>query len=156
MINIELKSGIAEYLAESLSRTFSIGGNHFTHTARKNVRLTYVVMDNSVYGLTKNQTSPTSPIGFKSKTDIWGSKDRPINPIKQAISAGATFVARSFSGDKAQLVPILKAIQSRDPQMILALNADKEAPFGMVLKVLDNLKEAGVKGSLTAFMERVK
>ena len=55
-----------------------------------------------------------------------------------------------------RLVPILKAIQSRDPQMILALNADKEAPFGMVLKVLDNLKEAGVKGSLTAFMERVK
>ena len=53
-------------------------------------------------------------------------------------------------------MPILKAIQSRDPQMVLALNADKEAPFGMVLKVLDSLKEAGVKGSLTAFMERVK
>ena len=48
---------------------FSIGGNHFTHTARKNVKLTYVVMDNWVYGLTKKQTSPTSPLGFKSKTD---------------------------------------------------------------------------------------
>ena len=48
---------------------FSIGGNHFTHTARKNIKMTYVVMDNFVYGLTKKQTSPTSPIGFKSKTD---------------------------------------------------------------------------------------
>ena len=74
---------------------FSIGGNHFSHTARKNVKLTYVVMDNHVYGLTKKQTSPTSPIGFKSKTDVWGSTDRPINPMKQAIAAGATFVART-------------------------------------------------------------
>ena len=60
---------------------FSIGGNHFTHTARKNIKLTYVVMDNQVYGLTKAQTSPTTPIGHKSKTDIWGSTDRPINPM---------------------------------------------------------------------------
>src|SRR5678809_1685880 len=52
---------------------FSIGGNHFNHTARKNVKLTYVVMDNHVYGLTKKQTSPTSPLGFKSKTDVWGA-----------------------------------------------------------------------------------
>ncbi|MBG87430.1 MAG: pyruvate ferredoxin oxidoreductase [Verrucomicrobiales bacterium] len=74
---------------------FSIGGNHFNHTARKNVRLTYVVMDNWVYGLTKKQTSPTSPVGFKSKTDMWGAVDPPINPAKQAIAAGATFVARS-------------------------------------------------------------
>ena len=74
---------------------FSIGGNHFNHTARKNVKMTYVVMDNHVYGLTKKQTSPTSPIGFKSKTDVWGSTDRPINPMKQAIAAGATFVARA-------------------------------------------------------------
>ena len=54
---------------------FSIGGNHFNHTARKNVKLTYVVMDNWVYGLTKKQTSPTSPLGFKSKTDQWGAVD---------------------------------------------------------------------------------
>ena len=51
---------------------FSIGGNHLTHTARKNIKMTYVVMDNWVYGLTKKQTSPTSPLGFKSKTDYRG------------------------------------------------------------------------------------
>ena len=93
---------------------FSIGGNHFTHTARKNVRLTYVVMDNSVYGLTKNQTSPTSPIGFKSKTDIWGSKDRPINPIKQAISAGATFVARTTATSPNHVLAMMEAAMDHD------------------------------------------
>jgi 2-oxoglutarate ferredoxin oxidoreductase subunit beta len=76
---------------------FSIGGNHFTHTARKNVNMTLVVMDNQVYGLTKKQTSPTSPLGFKSKTDGWGAIDYPINPLKQAIAMGATFVARTTS-----------------------------------------------------------
>src|SRR6266404_2726916 len=72
---------------------FSIGGNHLNHGARKNVNLTYFIMDNFVYGLTKKQTSPTSPIGFKSKTDPTGAIDMPVNPMKQLISAGATFIA---------------------------------------------------------------
>jgi 2-oxoglutarate ferredoxin oxidoreductase subunit beta len=76
---------------------FSIGGNHLVHTARKNPRLTYVIMDNSVYGLTKKQTSPTSPIGFKSKTDPWGAMDQPINPMRTLLNSGATFVARSHA-----------------------------------------------------------
>ena len=76
---------------------FSIGGNHLTHTARKNVRITYVIMDNSVYGLTKKQTSPTSPLGFKSKTDPWGALDQPINPMRTLLNSGATFVARSHA-----------------------------------------------------------
>lgn len=76
---------------------FSIGGNHLNHAARKNIKMTYVIMDNFVYGLTKKQTSPTSPLGFKSKTDPWGAVDQPINPMKQLIAAGATFIARSHS-----------------------------------------------------------
>ncbi len=76
---------------------FSIGGNHLVHTARKNVNLTYVIMDNSVYGLTKKQTSPTSPIGFKSKTDPTGAMDQPINPMRALLNTGATFVARSHA-----------------------------------------------------------
>lgn len=88
---------------------FSIGGNHFNHTARKNVNLTYVVMDNYVYGLTKKQTSPTSPEGFKSKTDLWGAVDRPINPMKQAIAAGATFVARTTHTNPKQLLAMMEA-----------------------------------------------
>jgi len=93
---------------------FSIGGNHFNHTARKNIKLTYVVMDNFVYGLTKKQTSPTSPIGFKSKTDAWGSTDRPINPMKQAISAGATFVARSTAVNVNHLMQMMEAAMDHD------------------------------------------
>jgi len=93
---------------------FSIGGNHFSHTARKNVKLSYVVMDNQVYGLTKNQTSPTSPVGYKSKTDIWGSNDRPINPIKQAISAGATFVARTSATNPNHVLAMMDQAMDHD------------------------------------------
>jgi 2-oxoglutarate/2-oxoacid ferredoxin oxidoreductase subunit beta len=88
---------------------FSIGGNHFNHTARKNINMTYVVMDNWVYGLTKKQTSPTSPLGFKSKTDIWGSVDYPINPMKQAIAAGATFVARTTHTNPNHVLQMMEA-----------------------------------------------
>ncbi|MEO0445051.1 MAG: 2-oxoacid:ferredoxin oxidoreductase subunit beta [Verrucomicrobiota bacterium] len=76
---------------------FSIGGNHLEHTARKNVNLTYVIMDNFVYGLTKKQTSPTSPVGFKSKTDPWGAGDEPVNPMRKLVGSGATFVARTHA-----------------------------------------------------------
>ena len=93
---------------------FSIGGNHFNHTARKNVKLTYCVMDNWVYGLTKKQTSPTSPIGFKSKTDVTGALDQPINPMKQAISAGATFVARTTHTNPNHVLQMMEAAMDHD------------------------------------------
>lgn len=76
---------------------FSIGGNHLEHGARKNINLTYVIMDNFVYGLTKKQTSPTSPLGYKSKTDPTGAIDQPVNPIKKLLAAGATFIARTHA-----------------------------------------------------------
>lgn len=93
---------------------FSIGGNHFTHTARKNIKLTCVAMDNWVYGLTKKQTSPTSPLGFKSKTDTWGAIDYPINPMKQALAAGATFVARTSHTNPNHLVQMMEAAMEHD------------------------------------------
>lgn len=76
---------------------YSIGGNHLMHAARKNVNLSYVVMDNQVYGLTKNQTSPTTPLGHKSKTDPRGAIDRPVNPMAQLVASGATFIARTHT-----------------------------------------------------------
>jgi 2-oxoglutarate ferredoxin oxidoreductase subunit beta len=87
---------------------YSIGGNHLEHGARKNINLTYVIMDNFVYGLTKKQTSPTSPIGFKSKTDPIGAIDRPINPMKKLIYAGATFIARSHAAQPAHMIAMLE------------------------------------------------
>jgi 2-oxoglutarate ferredoxin oxidoreductase subunit beta len=93
---------------------FSIGGNHVNHTARKNIRMTYVIMDNFVYGLTKKQTSPTSPIGFKSKTDIWGAVDQPINPMKQLIAAGASFVARTTHTNPNHVLQTMEAAMDHD------------------------------------------
>src|SRR4051812_7320495 len=87
---------------------FSIGGNHLDHGARKNIKLTYVIMDNSVYGLTKKQTSPTSPIGFKSKTDPTGAIDQPVNPIKKLITAGATFVARTHANQINHMISMFE------------------------------------------------
>ncbi len=93
---------------------FSIGGNHLVHTARKNPRLTYVIMDNSVYGLTKKQTSPTSPLGFKSKTDPWGAFDQPINPMRTLINSGATFVARSHATQVNHMVEMMLRAAQHD------------------------------------------
>jgi 2-oxoglutarate/2-oxoacid ferredoxin oxidoreductase subunit beta len=93
---------------------FSIGGNHLNHTARKNIKMTYVIMDNWVYGLTKKQTSPTSPLGFKSKTDIWGAVDHPINPMKQLVSAGATFIARTTHTNPNHVLQMMEAAMDHD------------------------------------------
>lgn len=93
---------------------FSIGGNHVNHTARKNVKMTYVIMDNFVYGLTKKQTSPTSPIGFKSKTDTTGAKDQPINPMKQLVAAGASFIARTTSTNPKHLLSMMDKAMDHD------------------------------------------
>ena len=93
---------------------FSIGGNHLVHTARKNVNLTYVIMDNSVYGLTKKQTSPTSPIGFKTKTDPTGAIDQPINPMRTLLNSGATFVARSHATQVNHMVDMMLRAAKHD------------------------------------------
>ena len=87
---------------------FGIGGNHFVHSMRRNVDLTYVVMDNQIYGLTTGQTSPTSRIGMKTKSMPFGNIEAPINPISLALAAGATFVARGFSGDQKHLTDLIK------------------------------------------------
>ena len=93
---------------------YGIGGNHFVHTMRRNVDLTYIVMDNQIYGLTTGQISPTSVKGMKTKSTPHGSVENPINPIPMAIVGGATYVARAFSGKQKHMVEILKgAIQHR-------------------------------------------
>jgi 2-oxoglutarate ferredoxin oxidoreductase subunit beta len=93
---------------------FGIGCGHFVHTMRRNLDLTYIVMDNQIYGLTTGQTSPTSRIGMKTKSMPFGNVDAPVNPISLALSAGATFVARGFSGDQKHLVDLLrKAIEHK-------------------------------------------
>lgn len=93
---------------------FGIGAGHFVHAMRRNVNLTYIVLDNQIYGLTTGQTSPTSRIGMKTKSNPFGNGDTPVNPITLALAAGATFVGRGFSGDQKHLTELLKqAIQHK-------------------------------------------
>ena len=91
---------------------FAIGASHLLHAARRNVDLTYIIMDNAVYGLTKGQTSPTSDYGYATKTTPKGSKDAPLNPLLLALAAGASFVGRAFSARPKELTSmILEAIE---------------------------------------------
>ncbi len=85
----------------------SIGPGHFLHAARRNADVTYVMMDNEIYGLTKGQAAPTTPHGEKTKSTVYGNPEEPIDPCEMAISFGATFVGRGFSGDLKTLVPLL-------------------------------------------------
>lgn len=78
---------------------FSIGGNHLPHVVRRNVDLSYFVMDNSIYGLTKGQMSPTTPRGEVTSTTIYGSIDEPMRPLRLMMGYGATFVAQSTPVD---------------------------------------------------------
>ncbi len=86
----------------------SIGLGQFAHAMRRGVRMVYIVENNGVYGLTKGQFSATADQGSKSKKGIV-NHDSPVDLIGMALQLGATFVGRSFSGDKAQLVPLIKA-----------------------------------------------
>lgn len=85
-----------------------IGGNHFIHTCRRNINMTYIMHDNRIYGLTTGQVSPTSPKGFRTKSTPSGVIEEPVNPVLLALAAGASFVARGFSGDTRQLTEIIK------------------------------------------------
>ena len=87
---------------------YGIGGNHFVHTARRNVDLTYIVMNNQIYGLTTGQVSPTSCDGMKTKSTPFGSVERPVNPITSSIMNGATFVARGYSADPKHLNMLIR------------------------------------------------
>ena len=93
---------------------YGIGCGHFVHAMRRNVDLTYVTMNNQIYGLTTGQASPTSMIGQKTKSTPTGVIENPIDPIALALASGATYVARGFSGDVKQLADLVAgAIQHK-------------------------------------------
>lgn len=87
---------------------FSIGGNHFLHACRRNVDITYIVMDNEVYGMTKGQASPTTEADWcASKLTPHGTGVAPVQPLNLALAAGANFIARGFSGDPQGLTRMI-------------------------------------------------
>src|SRR5271166_1630100 len=88
---------------------FSIGGGHVPHAIRRNLDLTYIVMDNQIYGLTKGQLSPTSPRGLKTPTSEYGSFEEPVNPLLYVLAYGANFVAQGTPTDMAGLTEVIEA-----------------------------------------------
>ncbi len=86
---------------------FGIGAGHFVHAMRRNVDLTYVTMDNQIYGLTTGQASPTSMMGHKTKSTPTGVIENPLDPIALALASGATYIARGFSGDVKQMADLI-------------------------------------------------
>jgi len=88
--------------------SYGEGGNHFIHNIRRNVDITHFVHDNQIYGLTKGQASPTTDVGHVTEIQPYGSNNIPMNPLLLAISLGAGFVARAFSGDKQHLKHIME------------------------------------------------
>ncbi len=114
-LNVFVHTGDGDCLAE--------GGNHFLHTCRRNHNLTILLHDNGLYALTTGQTCPTSPKGFKSKSTPQGNTDEPILPAYLAIAAGATFVARAYSGDMPKLT-----------EMIIAANKHQGTSFIDILQ----------------------
>jgi 2-oxoglutarate/2-oxoacid ferredoxin oxidoreductase subunit beta len=92
----------------------SIGGNHLVHALRRNVNLKILLFNNEIYGLTKGQYSPTSPLGAVHKSTPMGSTDRPVNPVSLALGAEATFVARTIDTDRAHLTEVLNAAYAHE------------------------------------------
>jgi 2-oxoglutarate ferredoxin oxidoreductase subunit beta len=87
----------------------AIGGNHFLHSSRRNLDVAYFLMDNEIYGLTKGQVAPTTPAGDKTKSTIYGNPEPAVDPCELAVSFGATWVGRGFSGDPKSLVELMTA-----------------------------------------------
>jgi 2-oxoglutarate ferredoxin oxidoreductase subunit beta len=87
---------------------YAIGAGHFLHAVRRNPNMTYIVMDNQTYGLTKGQSSPTSMLGYLSGTSPSGNPDAPLNGLAVALAAGGTFLARGFSSEPKAMVELIK------------------------------------------------
>jgi len=85
----------------------AIGGNHLLHSARRNLDVTYILMDNEIYGLTKGQVAPTTPQGDKTKSTYYGNPEPAFDPCELAVSFGATWVGRAFSGDVKGTVDLM-------------------------------------------------
>jgi 2-oxoglutarate ferredoxin oxidoreductase subunit beta len=87
---------------------FSIGGGHIPHVARRNIDLTYLTLDNRIYGLTKGQLSPTSRVGLETKSSPWGAVEEPVNPILYVLAYGAKFVAQGTPADMDGLAQLIE------------------------------------------------
>ncbi len=125
---------------------YAIGMGHFLHTIRRNPDVTYIVMDNHIYGLTKGQTSPTSARGFRTHTSPSGNIEQPVRPLMLALSAGATYIAQGFSSWQGQLAHLIEdAIRHPGFSLVNVLSPcvtyNKEDTYDLYKSSLFNLDE---------------
>ena len=117
-----------------------IGGGHLPHICRRDINVNYLLFDNSIYGLTKGQTSPSSPTGFKTKTTPDGNLDQPLNATLMTLAYGAGFVARLFAGDPEGITrALLEGI--KHPGFAFFHIYTSCVTFDKQFKTWDNLKE---------------
>lgn len=124
----------------------SIGGNHFIHAARKNPNITYIMMDNEIYALTKGQCSPTSRIGTVTKCNPYAWTADRINPVLMALSFNASYVARGYSGDLKQLEQlILGGLEHKGFSFIHVMSPcvqyNKVSSFEKIKEIIKNIPE---------------
>jgi 2-oxoglutarate ferredoxin oxidoreductase subunit beta len=125
---------------------FGIGMGHFIHAIRRNVDITYIVMDNHIYGLTTGQASPTSDVGAKTKTSPYGTVEAPIAPLQLALAQNCSFVAQGFSGNIKQLVSLIeKAILHKGFSFVNVFSPcvtfNKTNTYEFYKSALDNVDE---------------
>jgi 2-oxoglutarate ferredoxin oxidoreductase subunit beta len=128
----------------------AIGGNHFIHACRRNIDMTYLIMNNNIYGMTGGQFSPTTPFGAKASTTPYGNPDPPFDIAKLAIGAGATFVARGTAYHAAQIEKLLtEAMRHKGFSVVEILDSCPTAygrrnKFKSVIEMMKDLKDSAV------------
>jgi 2-oxoglutarate/2-oxoacid ferredoxin oxidoreductase subunit beta len=128
----------------------AIGGNHFIHACRRNIDMTYLIMNNNIYGMTGGQFSPTTPYGAKASTTPYGNPDPPFDIARLAIGAGATFVARGTAFHAAQIDKLLvEAIRHKGFSVVEILDScpttfGRKNKFKSVVEMMNHLKEIAV------------
>jgi 2-oxoglutarate ferredoxin oxidoreductase subunit beta len=128
----------------------AIGGNHFIHACRRNIDITYLIMNNNIYGMTGGQFSPTTPYGAKATTTPYGNPDPPFDIARLAIGAGATFVARGTAFHASQIDKLLvEAIRHKGFSVVEILDScpttfGRRNKFKSVIEMMNHLKEIAV------------
>jgi 2-oxoglutarate ferredoxin oxidoreductase subunit beta len=118
----------------------AIGGGHLPHVARRNVNIKYLLFDNSIYGLTKGQPSPSTPMGAKTKASPYGTHDKPLNATLMALTYGASFVARLFAGDPKGITRALME-GTKHPGFAIFHIYTSCVTFDKTFKTWDHLKQ---------------
>jgi 2-oxoglutarate ferredoxin oxidoreductase subunit beta len=128
----------------------AIGGNHFIHACRRNIDMTYLIMNNHIYGMTGGQFSPTTPTGAKASTTPYGNPDPPFDIAKLAIGAGATFVARGTAYHAGQIDKLLiEAVRHKGFSVVEILDScpttyGRRNKYKSVIEMMNHLKEIAV------------